>query len=96
MSRTEAEKLDPAKTVIERFSTEGVSGVRVVAGIAGLDRTSVHKWMWPKSRRGTGGLVPSRYHRALREAAEERGVDLPAELLTGEDFPATLNGAARS
>lgn len=78
MGHMNGEKLDPARTVIECFRTSDISGVREVAKITGLDRTSVQKWMWPKTRKGTGGLVPSKYHRVLREEAEQRGIELPS------------------
>lgn len=88
MNHTDRIKLDPAKTVIERFSTSEMSGVRVVAEITGVDRSSVHKWMWPKSKRGTGGLIPSRHLSRLKIEADRLGIEMPAELLIGEECAA--------
>jgi predicted DNA-binding transcriptional regulator AlpA len=61
-----------------------MNGVRIIAEITGLNRTSIYKWMKPKEQSGTGGYIPSRHMRVLRDEAVKRGIELPPELLIGE------------
>ena len=83
MSVTEMAKLDPARSVIERFRSSEMSGERVIAELCGVDRTTVYNWMAPREKRGTDGLIPSRYHAAILLGAREKNIQLPAELLSG-------------
>ena len=46
--------LDPARSIISRLG-----GVDVVARETERDRTRVYRWMYPRSRGGTGGIIPS-------------------------------------
>jgi hypothetical protein len=69
----------PADIVIERFG-----GVRPLARLLELNHSSVARWPAPKTKRGSGGLVPSQYHRRLLDLARERGIELSAsELIFG-------------
>ena len=52
---------------------------RRVAEIVGRTPETVHKWRWPKSKGGTGGLIPSTPQKKLWEAAVRGEVDLSAE-----------------
>jgi len=71
--------MKPAPLVIQRFG-----GVRPLARVLGIDHSSVSRWQKPKTQRGTGGLVPSRYHMTLLQVAETSGVQLNAlELVKG-------------
>lgn len=47
-----SEHLEPARTVIAKI------GVDKVAEITGKHVSRVYRWMYPKSRGGTGGLIP--------------------------------------
>jgi len=70
--------LEPARTVI------GKIGTHRVAAITGKHVSRVYRWMYPKSRGGTGGLIPQSDMPALLAYAIENQIDLsPAEF-----FPA--------
>lgn len=60
--------LDPAKSVIEKCG-----GVAAVAKICARHTSSVQRWMYPKSKRGTGGLIPApEAVKILRHAKKSR------------------------
>jgi hypothetical protein len=72
--------LEPAHSLIRKFGGPEQSlsdGIKIVAEITGADPTRVYRWMLPKDRGGTGGLVPSARQRCLLEAARKRR--LPVE-----------------
>ena len=69
--------LDPARTIIDRFSTSEACGVSVVSAITGVGVTSVRKWRYPKEKGGTGGLIPSRRWMRLKQEGRRRGIPLP-------------------
>jgi len=70
--------LEPARTVIAKIGTHRV------AAITGKHVSRVYRWMYPKSRGGTGGLIPQADMPALLAYAIENQIDLsPAEF-----FPA--------
>ena len=51
-------------------------GAQAVADMLGLSVASVHKWKYPPTRGGTGGLVPAQRQQELIDRAREMGVDL--------------------
>lgn len=63
--------LEPAASVIRVLG-----GAAVVGGIVGIGRTQVWKWTQPKSRGGTGGLVPSEHQSPLLRWAIENNKPL--------------------
>jgi hypothetical protein len=46
-----------------------------------MSTQAVYKWMWPRSRGGTGGLIPAQKQIQLMIAAKQRGI-----ILTKDDF----------
>lgn len=54
-------------------------GVRAVSSLVNRDETQVRRWMYPKSRRGTGGLIPTHVQQDLIDAARAQGIDLRPE-----------------
>lgn len=62
--------MNPAREIIDKFGGSGV-----VASITGVTPQRVLAWTY-KNRPGTGGKIPWKHHRALIEAAQERGIDL--------------------
>lgn len=62
--------LEPAKTVIDICG-----GIPAVAEMTGRDKTRVYRWMQPRERGGTGGLIPAEAQQAL--IAEARARKLP-------------------
>jgi len=69
---------DPALTVLARFG-----GAGPLSRLLGLDRSAVHRWALPKSRGGSGGLVPAKHHLRLLALARAEGVALTAAELVG-------------
>ena len=68
--------LDPAYSVIRKYSgPDGrlSAGIDAVAAITGADRTRVYRWMRPREKGGTGGLIPSQQQKKLFEHVKENG-----------------------
>lgn len=65
--------MDPAHSLIRKFAPQGrlSSGINIVAQITGADRTRVYRWMRPKEKGGTGGLIPSQQQAKLFAYAQE-------------------------
>ncbi len=76
--------LDPAKTVIGRI------GIEKVAEITGKHVSRVYRWMYPKDRGGTGGLIPQKEQPALLGFARQNGIELNER----DFFPATSGAMA--
>ena len=74
--------LEPARTVIDAFSTGNESGSVRIARIVGRHYTSVIRWQYPKAKRGTGGGIPRAHIRPLEAAIKRFGIRLDPELLT--------------
>ena len=70
--------IDPAHTVLLRFG-----GAGPLSRLLGLDRSAVHRWALPRSRGGSGGLVPGRHHRRILALAAAEGIALSAADLIG-------------
>lgn len=69
---------EPATSVIKKFK-----GLKAVAEITGVSPHSVMRWRYPRSKRGTGGIIPHRHANRLLSAAKERGIELtPADFFT--------------
>lgn len=68
------EHLNPAKTIIAKI------GVDKTAEVTGKHVSRVYRWMYPKERGGTGGLIPQTDQPAILQYALSRGIDLsPAD-----------------
>jgi len=65
--------MEPAQSIIRKLG-----GAPEVARIAGVHRTRVYSWTWPKSAGGTGGTVPFNHVPALIDAATAKGIPLSA------------------
>lgn len=65
-----------AKRVIEKFG-----GEPVVARLLGLAPSTVYRWTYPVSKRGTGGVIPAKSLIELLRLARPLGV-----LITSEDL----------
>ena len=75
------EHLNPAKTIIERLG-----GVDAVAEICGKHRTRVFRWMYPRKRGGTGGLIPQTEFSKLFQYAKIKKIRLrPADFMAAGD-----------
>lgn len=68
------EKLDPARSIIELCG-----GALRIAEWLGLDASGVHRWSYPKTRKGYGGMIPAHHQEPLLKAAQSAGVDLRPE-----------------
>lgn len=48
--------------------------------VGGISLTTVHRWAYPKDRKGTDGFIPARYHQIVLNAGVELGLDIgPAD-----------------
>lgn len=71
--------LSPADYVIKAFG-----GVRATARAIGRDKSSVSVWRQPRSKKGTGGLIPHKAQPLVLRAAQDRGLDItPNDLIIG-------------
>lgn len=66
--------MEPASSIIEKLGGEAV-----VAEITRTSYTAPYRWQAEKSKGGTGGLIPQKYHRLLLDYARAHGIDLRAE-----------------
>jgi len=62
---------DPAMTIVEFLG-----GIEAVSEIADVRVCSVYRWMWSKSRKGSGGIIPARHAQRLLRYARENNIDL--------------------
>jgi hypothetical protein len=75
--------LEPAKSIIAKI------GIEKVAEITGKHVSRVYRWMYPKERGGTGGLIPQTDAPTILKYARDNSIELsPADL-----FPAQENAA---
>ena len=67
------EYLEPAYSLIKKFGgPKGLwSGIKVVAAVTRSDPSRVYRWMRPKSKGGTGGLIPSDRQKQLFDYARK-------------------------
>lgn len=80
--------MEPARSIIAKLGGEAV--VKMITGTA---YTAPYRWQHPRSRGGTDGMIPQKYHRLLLEYANAHGIDLgPDPFLPRE--PATTGRAA--
>lgn len=66
--------LNPAFSIITMCG-----GADAVADIVGRSVGRVYRWMHPRDRGGTGGLVPADCQQVLLDGARARGIDLRPE-----------------
>ncbi|RUU24880.1 hypothetical protein EOD08_24235 [Mesorhizobium sp. M6A.T.Ca.TU.002.02.2.1] len=78
--------LDPAKSIIAKI------GIEKVSEITGKHVSRVYRWMYPKERGGTGGLIPQSDAPVLLAWAQENNIELsPADF-----FPGANSGQGRA
>lgn len=65
--------LEPAKSIIAKF------GIQKVSEITRKDVSRVYRWMYPKEKGGTGGMIPQSEAPALLAYARANGVAVSAE-----------------
>ena len=78
--------LEPAHTLIRKFARDGKlsAGIDLISEITGSDRTSVYRWMRPKEKGGTGGLVPTKQQMKLLDYAQRARIPLQASDFFGD------------
>lgn len=69
--------MTPAEVVIDVFG-----GVRATARVVNVNASTVCRWLQPRTRGGTGGIVPETHHATLLEAAQATGKLLSQQALT--------------
>lgn len=83
--------LSPAEYVIRVFG-----GVRATARAIGRSPASVSKWRTGRTRRGTGGRVPSVAAAIILGVAKDRGLDItPYDLLCGRPVTKEIDKRSR-
>lgn len=60
--------MSPAEKIIKKFG-----GARILADAIGVKPNAVHKWPYPKSKGGRGGLVPTDKQQDVLDAAKRLG-----------------------
>ena len=79
---------NPASVIIARLGGEAM-----VSFITGTAYTAPYRWQSARTKGGTGGLIPQRYHRKLIDYARSKGIALSAEeFLPGEPGSEAENG----
>lgn len=79
MASDEPTVMTQAERVIEKFG-----GPKNLARIIGRDVATVYKWMYPKTKGGTGGLIPTQALTEVMAAARQQGIFLTtADLFPG-------------
>jgi hypothetical protein len=66
--------MEPASQIIRK-----VGGAQKASEITGASIGAPYRWQYEKSKGGTGGLIPQRYHRTLLDYAEQNGIELSAD-----------------
>lgn len=66
--------MEPARTIVKKFG-----GPTILSELLGVHRTRVSNWMRPREAKGTGGIIPQRYHPKLLEHARANAIELKAE-----------------
>ena len=66
--------MEPAATIIKRLG-----GPAAVAAAVGTALTAPYRWRYPRTKGGTGGVIPQRHHRALIEFAKAKAIALNAD-----------------
>lgn len=61
----------------------GGVGAKVLAELAGVDRTTVYSWFRPVEKNGTGGLIPANRQRRILVEARRRQIPLTANDIIG-------------
>ena len=69
---------DSAETIIRK-----ADGHRVLAAWCGVAVHTVYRWTYPRSRGGTDGVIPQRYHQRILQRAEVGDVEVTAADLVG-------------
>lgn len=65
--------LEPAKSIISKI------GIEKVSEITGKHVSRVYRWMYPKERGGTGGMIPQGEAPALLAYAKANEIDVSAD-----------------
>ena len=84
--------LEPAQTIITICG-----GFEAVAAMTRRSEVRVRRWTYPKSRGGTGGLIPADVQQVLLAAARNQGIDLrPEHFFPDASAAAPAQGAGPS
>lgn len=78
MSKRTRTYLEPAHSVILKLSPNGKisAGIKMVSAITGADPTRVYRWMRPREKGGTDGIIPSKAQMRLFEHAKKENIPL--------------------
>jgi len=86
-------KLNPARSVIEKFARYDTlgnrkkmieSGAQVLARKLRLNVSSVYRWQYPTDKSGgLGGVIPQEHFHPLLDLAKQSNIELTADDLIG-------------
>ncbi|WP_246723514.1 hypothetical protein [Rhizobium sp. ARZ01] len=89
--RMSEKHLEPAKSIIAKI------GIEKVSEITGKHVSRVYRWMYPKDRGGTGGIIPQSDVPGLLAYARANEIEITANdflpILTAEALDAILERA---
>lgn len=77
-------KVDQASP--SRLARQALGTIRLAA-LCNRTTEAVRKWDRPKSKGGTGGLIPAEFQARILDVARSEGLDLSAEDLIAEAAP---------
>jgi hypothetical protein len=66
--------MGPASKIIQKLGGEAK-----VSAVTGTSGNAPYRWQYPKTKGGTGGVIPQRYHRTLLDYASENEIPLTAD-----------------
>lgn len=73
-------KMNAAARVCKKFG-----GAGKLARLLGLNRTTVYKWTYPRSKDGLGGQIPVQYFNEILNKAKDEGIKLKLVDLLNDD-----------
>lgn len=72
--------MKPRKIIIVDSAANRVAsafgGYKELARQLGIDYVAVYRWAYPKSKRGTGGNIPYRWHKPILHLAEANKINI--------------------
>ena len=80
--------LEPASTVLAK-----IGGVEIAAQVTGKHVSRIYRWTYPRSKGGTGGVIPHEDATKLLKHASEHKLELTAAdffMVEGKDAPPEL------
>ena len=83
MNKAKSETVTARKKRVQPKTAAGrvihaFGGARPLAKILKINPEAVYRWDYSKQRRGSGGTIPSEWHKPILDAAKKNGIRLTA------------------